>query len=318
MKTKQQGGTTHNGREQIARHYVIGGTKFQASQLEAALYLVSTPIGNLGDITLRALETLAAVDMIACEDTRVSRVLLEHYGIRKKLVSYHEHNRKIAGTTLLDALQAGKSIGLVSDAGTPLICDPGFELVRDARTAGIPVVPIPGASAMLSALVASGLPVQNFFFDGFLSAKSGQRRKRLGALKSIATTLIFYESPHRLVQTLHDMVDILGADREAALCRELTKFFEETVHGTLGSLAQKYDESTHPPRGEIVLAIAPPSMTETTLSQDGIDHLLKEAAQTMSPSQAATAISLATGHKRQELYQRLLALKDMVKPHTHE
>jgi len=170
---------------------------------------------------------------------------------------------------------------------------------------------------MLSALVTSGLPVQNFFFDGFLPAKAGQRRKRLGALKSVATTLIFYESPHRIVQTLHDMVDIFGGDREAVLCRELTKFFEETVNGTLESLTQKYDESTRPPRGEIVLVLAPPSKQENMVSQDELDHLLQEALQTMSPSQAATAIALSTGNKKQDLYQRLLVLKNTLN-HAHE
>jgi len=295
--------------EQAARHYVIKGTKFQATRLEAALYLVSTPIGNLADISLRALETLSGVDMIACEDTRVTRILLAHYGIKQKLIAYHEHNRQAAGADLLAALQAGKSVALVSDAGTPLISDPGFELVRDARAATIPVIPIPGASAILTALVTSGLPTQNFFFDGFLPAKSGQRRKRLETLKSAATTLIFYESPHRITQTLHDMVDILGAAREVVLCRELTKFFEETVAGTLATLAQKYDESARP-RGEIVLVVAPPSQQEVTFSQDEIDDLLQEAAQTMSSSKAAAAVALATGHKKQELYQRLLVLKN--------
>jgi len=302
--------------EQTTRHYVVGGVQFQAPAIEAALYLVATPIGHLKDMTIRALEILATVDVIACEDTRVTRILLDHYAIKQKTLAYHEHNRKTAGKNLLTMLQTGKSIALVSDAGTPLISDPGFELVRAAREAGISVVPVPGASALLAALVASGLPTQHFFFDGFLPTKSGARRKRITSLKSVATTLVFYESPHRVVQTLQDMVDIFGADREAVLCRELTKLFEETIAGTLGSLAKKYHDAAPRPRGEMVLLIAPPLATETTPSQDEIDFLLHEAAQTMSPSQAAVTVALATGCKKQELYQRLLALKKSPDPHV--
>ncbi len=182
--------------------YVVGRTEIAARPLEAALYLVATPIGNLGDITLRALETLAGADVLACEDTRVTRVLLDRYAIRQRPTAYHEHNAGEAGPKLIAALEAGKSVALVSDAGTPLVSDPGFRLVGQALAAGIRVVPIPGASAVLAALTASGLPSDAFLFAGFLPVKDGQRRTRLAALKAVPATLIFFESPRRLADTL--------------------------------------------------------------------------------------------------------------------
>ena len=190
--------------------YVIGQTEMIARPLEPALYLVATPIGNLGDITLRALETLAAADILACEDTRVSRVLLSRYGIRRRTTAYHEHNSAEAGPKLIAALEAGQSVALISDAGTPLISDPGYRLVGEAQEKNIRVVPIPGASAPLAALTASGLPSDAFMFTGFLPVKAGQKLARLQELKGVPATLIFFESPRRLADTLTAMVEALG------------------------------------------------------------------------------------------------------------
>lgn len=289
--------------------YIIGKNRYQAAALEAALYLVSTPIGNLGDITLRALETLAEADIVACEDTRVTRVLLTRFALTPKLVTYQEHNAAKAGAALIDALKAGKSVALVSDAGTPLLSDPGFRLVEEARAAGIKVVPVPGASALLAALVGGGLPTDEFFFCGFLSAKTGERRKKLESLKHQQGTLIIYEAPHRVVQTLHDMAAIFGGARQAVLARELTKKFETFDSAPLAELAARYDEETRV-RGEIVLLLAPLDAQEQAISEEEVDRLLLELSQTMPAAKAAGEAAKMTGQKKQALYQRLLCLKD--------
>ncbi|WP_287369784.1 16S rRNA (cytidine(1402)-2'-O)-methyltransferase, partial [Mesorhizobium sp.] len=242
--------------ELARRSYVIGQTEISARPLEPALYLVATPIGNLADITLRALETLAAADIVACEDTRVSRVLLDRYGIRRRTTAYHEHNAGEAGPKLIAALLAGQSVALISDAGTPLISDPGYRLVGEALDQGIRVVPIPGPSAPLAALTASGLPSDAFLFAGFLPIKTGQRLARLEALKMVPATLIFFESPRRLAETLGAMVEALGGARKAAIGRELTKTFEEIRTGTLESLADHY-AAADTPKGEIVICVGP-------------------------------------------------------------
>src|SRR5262245_50828725 len=213
--------------EGAIRTFVIAQAEIPARPLAPALYLVATPIGNLADITIRALETLAAADILACEDTRVTRVLLDRYGIRQRPTPYHEHNADEAGPRLIAALTEGRSVALVSDAGTPLVSDPGYRLVERALEAGIKVVPIPGASAVLAALTASGLPSDAFLFAGFLPAKAGQRLTRLEGLKSAPATLIFFESPHRLADTLQAMANALGDGRRAVVARELTKAFEE-------------------------------------------------------------------------------------------
>ncbi|WP_375706265.1 16S rRNA (cytidine(1402)-2'-O)-methyltransferase, partial [Bartonella sp. AA2SXKL] len=205
-------------------------------------------------IALRASQVLARVDILAGEDTRVTRVLLERYGSQKKPFLYHEYNAQKAGPKLLTALEENKAIALVSDAGTPLISDPGFRLVEEARKAGHKIVPIPGASALLAALVATGLPTDSFFFAGFLSARKAQRQKRLEQLKTIPATLVFYESPHRLVETLQDMVALFSADRPAAICRELTKKFETVDVSNLGNLSESYGKQAHI-RGEIVVLV---------------------------------------------------------------
>jgi 16S rRNA (cytidine1402-2'-O)-methyltransferase len=291
-----------------ARSFVIAQTTIVARPLDPALYLVATPIGNLSDITIRALETLAAADIVACEDTRVSRVLLDRYGIRRRSTPYHEHNADEAGPRLVAALAAGKSVALISDAGTPLVSDPGYRLVERALAASIRVVPIPGASAVLAALTASGLPSDTFLFGGFLPSKGGQLRSRLEALKSTDATLIFFESPRRLSDTLDAMAATFGSDRRAVVARELTKTFEELRRGTLGELAVHYGEAATP-RGEIVVCVAPPSAQAATAPED-VDRLLLSLAGEMPASKAAAEAARMTGRPKPELYRRLLELRE--------
>lgn len=288
------------------RSFLIGQNEFPARPLAPALYLVATPIGNLGDITLRALETIAAADILACEDTRVTRTLTARYGIRQKAIAYHEHNAAEAGPRLIAALGDGRSVALVSDAGTPLVSDPGFRLVEAAREAGIAVVPIPGPSAALAALTASGLPSDAFFFAGFLPVKDGQRRTRLDELKTVPGTLIFFESPRRLAASLAAMAETLG-DREAAVCRELTKTFEEFRTGRIAGLARHYAEAGAP-KGEIVVCVAPPS-AQAAANVGDVDALLLSLAGEMGASKAAAEAARMTGRKKPDLYRRLLELK---------
>ncbi|MGQ2904486.1 MAG: 16S rRNA (cytidine(1402)-2'-O)-methyltransferase [Neoaquamicrobium sediminum] len=287
------------------RSYVIGQAEFPARRLEPALYLVATPIGNLGDITIRALETLAAADMLACEDTRVTRVLLERYGIRRRTTAYHEHNAAEAGPKLVEAVLAGKSVALVSDAGTPLVSDPGFRLVGEVVEAGGRVVPIPGASALLAALTASGLPSDTFLFAGFLPVKAGQRKTRLEELRAVPATLVFYESPRRLADSLAAMSEALG-DREAAIGRELTKTFEEMRRGSLAALAQAYAEEDTP-KGEVVICVAPPQEAASTV--EDVDALLLSLAGELGASRAAGEAAKMTGARKADLYRRLMELK---------
>src|SRR4026209_1682484 len=221
--------------------------------MPGTLYLVATPIGNLADITHRALQVLRDVDLIACEDTRHTHKLLQHYGITTKTVSYHEHNEQQRAAELIGLLKQGSNIAVVSDAGTPSISDPGYRLVRAAIENEVTVVPVPGPSALISALVAAGLPTDEFFFAGFLPARSNARRARLNELRSVPGTLIFYEAPHRLAATLKDAHEILG-EREAVVARELTKLHEEIRRGRLSDLATHYANEENP-RGEIVVLI---------------------------------------------------------------
>ncbi|HVW58039.1 MAG TPA: 16S rRNA (cytidine(1402)-2'-O)-methyltransferase [Rhizobiaceae bacterium] len=290
------------------RSFLVGQTEIPARPLEPALYLVATPIGNLGDITLRALETLAAVDILAAEDTRVTRILLDRYGIRKRAVAHHQHNEAESGERLLAALRQGKSIALVSDAGTPLVSDPGYRLVTAALEEGLRVVPIPGASAVLAALAASGLPSDAFLFAGFLPSKAGQRRARLEELKAIPATLIFFESPHRLAECLDSMAAIFGGERNAAVARELTKAFEEIRRGTLAALAEHYAEAGAP-KGEIVILVAPPQPMEA-VDEAETDRLLLALAAEMATSKAAAEAARMTGQPKQALYRRLIELKE--------
>jgi 16S rRNA (cytidine1402-2'-O)-methyltransferase len=216
------------------------------------LYLVATPIGNLQDISFRALEVLKSVDLIACEDTRRTIKLLNHFSIKKKLVSYHEHNENERAEELAKLLKQGKSIAVVSDAGTPAVCDPSFRLVQKAHEIGARVVPVPGAVALINALIVSGLPTDSFFFGGFLPSKKSDRRKRLEEVKPISATLIFYETPHRIEKSLTDCLEVLG-NRNAALVRELTKLHEEIIRGNLQSLIEILQQKSV--KGEIVLVI---------------------------------------------------------------
>ena len=285
---------------------MIGQTVHQARPITPALYLVATPIGNLSDVTLRALETLAAADIVACEDTRVSRILLSRYGISRRMSAYHEHNAALAGPKLVEAVIAGKSVALVSDAGTPLISDPGYRLVEEVVEAGGTVVPIPGPSALLAALTASGLPSDTFLFAGFLPVKAGRKQARLAELAAVPATLIFYESPRRVAETLAAMHDVLG-DRPAAVCRELTKTFEEVRRGSLAELAESYAQQDTP-KGEIVVCVGPPLAQETT--EADIDALLLSLAAEMGASKAAAEAARMTGGRKADLYRRLMEMKD--------
>ncbi len=288
-----------------ARAYSIGAHRITAPRLDPALYVVATPIGHLADVTIRALETLAAADMIACEDTRVTRVLLDRYAIRTPLHAYHDHNAAEARPKLLAALAENRPVALVSDAGTPLVSDPGFKLVQAAIEAGHRVIPIPGASALLAGLVASGLPTDAFLFAGFLSSREEARRHRIEELAPLAATTIFYESPHRLGDTLAELAAIMGPDRSAVVARELTKTFEEVVRGPLEVLAARY--ATAKPKGEIVILVGPAPDGEA--SDADVDRLLAAALARSAPGKAAAEVARLTGRDRKELYERVLAMK---------
>jgi 16S rRNA (cytidine1402-2'-O)-methyltransferase len=286
------------------RRYALAGEGVDAPPLASGLYLVATPIGNLRDISLRALETLAAADVIACEDSRVTRKLTERYGISTPLTPYHEHNAAEARPKLLARLAAGQAVALVSDAGTPLISDPGYKLARAASDAGHAVIAVPGASALLTALAAAGLPTDRFFFEGFLPPKPGARQKRIAELAGIPATLVLFESGPRLPAALADLASGLGP-RAAAICRELTKLHEEIRRADLASLARHYAAGAET-RGEIVIVVAPPAK-EAELADD-VDDLLRRALLRVSVKDAVGEVALATGRPRREVYQRALAL----------
>lgn len=291
-------------RSSSGRSYTLKGQAFEAPTLAGGLHLVATPIGNLRDTTLRALEVLAAADVIACEDTRVTRKLTDHYGIATPLTPYHEHNAAEARPKLIARLAAGDTVALVSDAGTPLVSDPGFKLVRAAHEAGHTVTTVPGASAALAGLAIAGLPTDRFYFEGFLPAKPGQRRARIAELTHIPATLVLFETGPRLAAALAGLAEGLGA-REAAVCRELTKLHEEVRRGDLPSLAAHYSEAGEP-RGEIVLVIAPP-IAESVDASD-IDALLRSALARVSVKEAVAEVAAVTGQPRREVYQRALAI----------
>lgn len=279
---------------------------FSAPNLEPALYIVSTPIGNLGDITVRALETLAASALIACEDTRVTATLMQKFGLKTPLLAYHEHNAEKQRPRILAELDAGQAVALVSDAGTPLVSDPGYRLVRAVLEAGYEVIPIPGASAPLSGLVASGLPSDTVLFAGFLPQKGGPKTKRLEELAGIRATLIFFESPHRTAATLDLMAKVLGEGRDAVVARELTKRFETFERGSLAELAGRFEETQV--KGEIVILVGPPEERPEAEASD-LDALLLEALGDMPVSAAAKKVARATGLDRNDVYKRALDLK---------
>jgi 16S rRNA (cytidine1402-2'-O)-methyltransferase len=289
-----------------ARTYFLNGQDVAVRQLAAGLYLVATPIGNLGDISLRALETLAGADTIACEDTRVTGKLLERYGIRASLTPYHEHNAAAARPKILERLAAGAAIALVSDAGTPLISDPGYKLVQAAQEAGYAVTAIPGASSVLTALAVSGLPTDRFFFEGFLPAKQAARRERAAVLARIPGTLVMFETGPRLAAALGDLSEMFGG-RNAAICRELTKLHEEIRRGTVSELAAHYAQGGET-RGEFVIVIAPPNEDEKSASIEDIDAFLRQTLRETSLKDAVAAVAEATGAPRKDIYRRALQL----------
>jgi 16S rRNA (cytidine1402-2'-O)-methyltransferase len=287
-------------------HFVVFGHRVEAEPVAPGLHVVATPIGNLGDVSLRALATLATADAILAEDTRVSRKLLAHYGVTTPLVAYHEHNAAAMRPQILARLKAGAALALISDAGTPLVSDPGFKLVADAIAEGIAVFAAPGASAALAALVVAGLPTDRFFFEGFLPAREAARRRRIAELAAIPGTLVFYESPRRLAETLVDLAAVLGP-RPAAVARELTKRFEDVRRGSLAELAAAYADG-EPPRGEVVVLVGPPAEGAVVEAADDFDARLRAALSRHSVKDAASVVAAETGRPRRVVYARAIEL----------
>jgi 16S rRNA (cytidine1402-2'-O)-methyltransferase len=305
MATRGPLASIRPGRAAGERSFTALGTRSIADQIEPGLHIVATPIGNLGDVTLRGLATLAAADAILAEDTRVSSRLTSRYEITTPLIAYHEHNAAQSRPRILERLSQGQALALISDAGTPLISDPGYKLVAEAVAAGISVTSLPGPSAALTALTLSGLPTDRFFFEGFLPHKSAARRERANALARVPATLIFYEAPNRLAESLADLATELGP-RPAAVARELTKVFEETRRGDLAGLAAEYAAGP-PPKGEIVIVVGPPS-AEPVLAPDALDREILAALEALSVKDAAAAVAARTGLPRREVYGRTLQL----------
>jgi len=284
------------------------GLKAEAEPIRPGLHLVATPIGNLKDISFRALATLAAADAIIAEDTRITKKLLAHYGIATPLVAYHEHNAAVMRPHLLARLEDGAALALVSDAGTPLISDPGFKLVAEALARNAEVVPVPGASAVLAALMAAGLPTDRFFFEGFLPPKTAARRSRITELAAVPGTLVFFESPRRLAESLRDLAAILGP-RDAAIARELTKCFETVRRAPLPQLAAAMS-AEETPKGEIVVLVGPPATEQPATSQGALDEKLTRALAAHSVKDAAAMVSAETGEPRRKVYARAIALSE--------
>ena len=305
MATPRSGAQLWTPESRDTRAFTALNTRTVVERIEPGLHIVATPIGNLGDVTLRALKTLAAVDVILAEDTRVSRRLLGQYEIHTPLIAYHEHNAADMRPLILSLLARGQAIALISDAGTPLVSDPGYKLVVECVAAGVRVRSLPGPSAVVTALTTAGLPTDRFFFEGFLPAKSAARRKRANELACIPATMVFYESPNRLADMLADLADEIG-DRPAAVLRELTKMFEETRRGSLAELAAYYSDSG-PPRGEIVIVVGPPLVVQT-VSKEGLDKEIEAALERHSLKDAAAVVAADTGLPRREVYARALRL----------
>ncbi len=304
-RTGRSGGPPRPGRPPAT--FTAFGLAAEADPIPPGLYVVATPIGNLGDVSLRAHRTLAAADAILAEDTRVTKTLLAHYGITTPLVAYHEHTGDVVRERMIQRIGDGQALALVSDAGTPLVSDPGYRLVEAAIAANLLVVPIPGASAALAALVVAGLPTDRFFFEGFLPAKSGPRRSRLAELAGIPGTLVLYEAPHRIAEALADAAAVLG-DRSATVARELTKLHEQIRRGRLPELAALY-AAEPAPRGEIVLLVAPAAPeTLAEAAGAGLDGKLRAALARHSVKDAAAVVAGETGLPRREVYGRALAL----------
>jgi 16S rRNA (cytidine1402-2'-O)-methyltransferase len=287
--------------------------------MTGTLYIVATPIGNLEDVTQRALRVLGEVDLVACEDTRRTRVLLNHFGIKAKTTSYHEHNERARAEELCELMTSGKNVALVSDAGTPLVSDPGFRIVQAAIEANIPVVPIPGATAFVAALAVSGLPADQFFFAGFLPARANARGKKLEELRTFAATLVFYEAPHRISATLKAALEVFG-NRRAVVARELTKIHEELARGSLDDLGQRFAEAGSA-RGEMVLIIegltdeaVPPVTDQAVAGQSSYRDLAERVneleSEGLNPKDALKRAARELGLKRAEAYRRLVAQKN--------
>ena len=306
----KRSGVTQTGAAQVetlrSASFTAFGLRAEAESIRAGLHVVATPIGNLKDISFRALATLAAADAVLAEDTRVTKTLLAHYGISTPLVAYHEHNAAVIRPHLVARLKSGAALALVSDAGTPLVSDPGFRLVADALAENIEVITVPGPSAVLAALVVAGLPTDRFFFEGFLPPKSAARRQRIAVLAPIPGTLVFFESPRRLAETLEDLAAVLGP-RDAAIARELTKHYETVRRGTLTELAAALAEEG-PPKGEIVLLVGPPGDDAVQTSPEDLDAKLVAALETLSVKDAASVVSADTGQPRRQVYARAVEL----------
>jgi len=305
MRAKAASINTEGRGGPASRSFSVGGHLLAAPKATAGLHLVATPIGNLGDITLRALETLAGVDVIACEDTRITRRLTERYGIAAELTPYHEHNAAAARPKILQLIAQGGSVALVSDAGTPLISDPGFKLVREACAAGHAVIALPGPSSVLASLSVAALPTDRFFFEGFLPAKEGARRARITELARIDATLVLFESGNRVQDALRDLAGPMG-QREAAICRELTKLHEDVSRATLAELVDRADQLET--RGEFVLVIGPPAPDSQSMSAEALDQLLREQLTRHSVKDTVAHAVELSGRPRREVYARALDL----------
>lgn len=282
-----------------------------SSDARGVLYVVATPIGNLADLGQRALDILGQVNTVLAEDTRRTRQLLQRYGIEAKLESLHEHNEMARTEGLVARAEGGETMAVVSDAGTPLINDPGYLLVRALRQADIPVVPIPGPSAIVAALSVAGVPVHRFAFEGFLPNRKSARRERLAELRKERRALVFYEAPHRVEACIADLAHVFGAAREACVARELTKLHEQVLTGTLASLGEALGSGAMPARGEFVVVVAPMVVDEEALADDPqVDRWLKALSGSMSPADAARVAARATGRPRGEMYKRLMQFSE--------
>jgi 16S rRNA (cytidine1402-2'-O)-methyltransferase len=276
--------------------------------VDSGLYVVATPIGNFGDMSQRAIQVLQNVDLIAAEDTRHSQRLLQHFAINTPTTAYHDHSDERALHRIGSCLEGGGSVALVSDAGTPLISDPGYRLVRYVQDRGFAVRPVPGPCAAVAALSVSGLPTDRFLFEGFLPAREGARVNRLSALATEQVTLIFYEAPHRIEASLQSMVQVFGGAREAVLAREVTKMFETIKRGTLSELGQFVSRDSNQQKGEIVLIVAGRGKIEQEVSAD-VAALLLRLSQDLPATQAVAVVADCTGLRKKQLYAHLLAMK---------
>jgi len=288
------------------RSYIIGAARFDAESLAPGLYVVATPIGNLGDITVRALATLAAAETVLCEDTRTSGKLMERFAIKTKLSPYHEHNAQKVRPAILERLQQGAAIALISDAGMPLVSDPGYRLVKEAVELGLPVTACPGPSAVLTGLALSGLPTDRFLFAGFVPQKQGERKRLFAEFEKLKATLIFFESPHRIVETLQDLGLALPG-RQIAVTRELTKLHEEVLRGSAHEIAETL--AARPAvKGEITLIVGPP-LEDEAVSDEVLAEAIAVAIQVMPASKAASEIAKRFNLNRSDIYQRILTMK---------